>query len=224
MNVNGRTAEHPIDPLFLERWSPRAFTAEPMPHETLLTMLEAARWAASSFNAQPWRFVYALRDTPHWDLLLSLLVPFNQDWAKQASALIFVVSKTTSRSPKTGEEHPSPTHSFDTGAACGFMVLQALKLGWHAHGMVGFDHERAPMTLSVPKDFVVEAAFAIGRLGDASRLHEALQSREKPSDRHSLNQLVFEGHMPKKLVGRPTILAIEGQPQLWQTTVGMDPP
>ena len=153
MNVNGRTAEHPIDPLFLERWSPRAFTAEPMPHETLMTMLEAARWAASS--------------------------------------------KTTSRSPKTGEEHPSPTHSFDTGAACGFMVLQALKLGWHAHGMVGFDHERARMTLSVPKDFVVEAAFAIGRLGDASLLHEALQSREKPSDRHSLNQLAFEGHMRK---------------------------
>ena len=198
MNVNGRTAEHPIDPLFLERWSPRAFRAEPMPHETLLTMLEAGRWAASSFNAQPWRFVYAFRDTPHWDSFLSLLVPFNQDWAKQASALIFAVSKTTSRSPKTGEEHPSPTHSFDTGAACGFMVLQALKLGWHAHGMVGFDHERARVTLSVPKDFVVEAAFAIGRLGDASRLPEALQSREKPSDRHSLNQLAFEGHMRKE--------------------------
>ncbi len=77
------------------------------------------------------------------------------------------------------------------------MVLQALKLGWHAHGMIGFDHERARMTLSVPKGFVVQAVFAIGRLGDASRLHEALQSREKPSDRHSLNQLAFEGHMRK---------------------------
>jgi nitroreductase len=134
MNVNGRTAEYPIDPLFLERWSPRAFTGEPIPHETLLTMLEAARWAASSFNAQPWRFIYAIRDTPPWGSLLSLLVPFNQEWAKHASALVFAVSKTRSRSRKTGEEHPLPTHSFDTGAACGFMVLQALKLGWHAHG------------------------------------------------------------------------------------------
>lgn len=195
MNVNGRTAEYPIDPLFLERWSPRAFTGEPIPHETLLTMLEAARWAASSFNAQPWRFIYAIRDTPPWGSLLSLLVPFNQEWAKHASALVFAVSKTRSRSLKTGEEHPLPTHSFDTGAACGFMVLQALKLGWHAHGMVGFDHERARMTLSVPKNFVVEAAFAIGRLGNASQLDEALRVRERPSDRHPLKLLVFEAYM-----------------------------
>ena len=69
-NVNGRTADHLIDPVFLERWSPRAFAPELMAEETLLTMLEAARWAASSFNAQPWRLVYALRDTPHWNSLL----------------------------------------------------------------------------------------------------------------------------------------------------------
>lgn len=190
-----RSSAYPIDSMFLERWSPRSFTPERMPQETLFTMLEAARWAASSFNAQPWRFVYALRDTPHWNTLLGLLVPFNQEWARQAAVLVFAVSKTTSISMKTGEEHPSPTHSFDTGAACAYMVLQALKLGWHAHGMVGFDHERARTTLSVPPEMAVEAVFAIGRLGSASQLSEALQNREGPSDRLPLAQLAFEGHM-----------------------------
>ena len=94
-----------------------------------------------------------------------------------------------------GEEHPSPTHFLDTGAACAYMALQALKLGWHAHGMVGFDHERACEALSVPAGLVVEAAFAIGRRGHPSQLDEALRSREKPSDRLPLSELAFEGHM-----------------------------
>jgi len=195
VNENLRKADYPIDPMFLERWSPRAFTPEPMTQEALLTILEAARWAASSFNAQPWRFIYALRGTPQWDTALGLLVPFNQEWAKHAAALVFAVSKTTSRSPKTGEEQPSPTHSFDTGAACAYMALQALKLGWHAHGMVGFDHERACEALSVPAGMVMEAAFAIGRRGHPAQLDEALRSREKPSDRVPLTELVFDGHM-----------------------------
>ena len=195
MNVNGRTADHPIDLLFLEHWSPRAFVPEPMPPETLLATLEAARWAASSFNAQPWRFIYALRDTPHWDSFLDLLVPFNQAWAKHASALVFAVSKTTSRSANSGEEHPSPTHSFDTGAACAFMVLQALKLGWHAHGMVGFDHEHARTVLHIPDEFALEAVFALGRKGDILQLDEVLRSREKPSDRLPLAEIAYEGQM-----------------------------
>jgi nitroreductase len=190
-----RISEYPIDSIFLWRWSPRSFTAEPIPQETLFTMLEAARWAASSFNAQPWRFVYALRDTPNWNPLLNLLVPFNQEWARNAAALVFAVSQTTAVSPRTGEEHPSLTHSFDTGAACACMVLQALKLGWHAHGMVGFDQVRARTTLSVAPQMAIEAVFAIGRLGDASQLSEALRSREKPSDRLPLEQIVFEGHL-----------------------------
>ena len=195
MNENLRRAEYPIDSIFLERWSPRAFTTEPMMHETLFTILEAARWAASSFNTQPWRFIYALRGTPQWATVLGLLVPFNQEWAKHAAALVFAVSKTTSRSPKTGEEHPLPTHSFDTGASCAYMTLQALKLGWHAHGILGFDHERAREALSVPAGVAVEVAFAIGRRGNPSRLNEALRTREKPSDRLPLAELAFEGHM-----------------------------
>jgi nitroreductase len=195
MTENTRTPHYPIDSIYLQRWSPRAFTPEPIPLETLFTILEAARWAASSFNAQPWRFIYALRGTPQWDALLSLLAPANREWAQHAAALVFAVSKTTSLSPKTGEEYPSLTHSFDTGAACACMVFQALKLGWHAHGMVGFDHERAPATLSVPPAMAVEAVFAIGRIGDPSTLNEPLRSREKPSGRLPLTELAFEGHM-----------------------------
>jgi nitroreductase len=194
MTVNGRTAHHPIDPMFLERWSPRAFTSETMTRETLLTILEAARWAASSSNAQPWRFVYALRDTEQWDKLFGLLVPFNQGWVKHASALVFAVSLTKSLS-QGGEEKPLPTHSFDTGTACGYLALQALKMGWHAHGMYGIDHERAPSILHVPEGAKVEAAFAIGKLGDKSSLPKELQERETPSDRLPLEQIAFNGEM-----------------------------
>ncbi len=88
-DINSRKANYPIHDMFLERWSPRAMTGEPIQKEDLFTMLEAARWAASSYNSQPWRFLYALRNTPSWERFLDLLVPFNQSWAKGASALVF---------------------------------------------------------------------------------------------------------------------------------------
>ena len=151
--------------------------------------------APSSFNSQPWRFIYSLRNTVHWDKFLGLLVPFNQEWAQHASALVFAVSTTTSRSPRSGEEHPLPTHSFDTGAACACMAFQALKLGWYMHGMVGFDHERARTALNLPVNVAIDAAFAIGGLGDKGLLPEALRTREIPSDRLPIERLVFEGAM-----------------------------
>ena len=192
-DANGRHAAYPIDPMFLERWSPRAFTGEPIDEVDLFTMLEAARWAASSYNSQPWRFLYARRDTPHWERFLNLLVPFNQSWAKSASALVFIVSNSTMRSPGSGKETPSPTHSFDAGTASGYFVLQASRMGWFAHGMVGFDQDRAFTELGVPKGYRVEAVYAVGRLGDRSSLPEELQSREAPSDRLPLEKLAFEG-------------------------------
>jgi nitroreductase len=190
---NGRTADHPIDPMFLERWSPRAFAVESISEQELLTMLEAARWAASSSNAQPWRFLYARRETPYWEKFLNLLVPFNQSWAKNASALVFFISKSTTISPQSGKEEPSPTHSFDAGTASGYFTLQATKMGWFAHGMAGFDHERAPAELAVPEGYRIEAVFAVGRLGDRSTLPPELQEREVPSARLPLEKLAFEG-------------------------------
>ena len=191
--VNGRAADYPIEPMFLERWSPRAFTGERLDETDLLTMFEAARWAPSCYNSQPWRFIYALRDTPHWEGFLNLLVPYNQSWASGASALVIVISNSLMRPPGANKEVPSPTHSFDAGTASGYFALQAYKMGWFTHGMAGFDRERAFAELDVPQGYTVEAAYAVGRLGDPAKLPEALQAREYPSARKPLTELVFEG-------------------------------
>ncbi len=193
MNEAPRQSDYAIDPIFLDRWSPRAFTAEEIAAADLLTMIEAARWAPSSFNAQPWRFVYARRDTPAWGKLLDLLVPFNQSWAKDASALVFFVSKITSRAPGSEEDAPSYTHSFDTGAASANFALQANKLGWFVHGMSGFDVDRAYRELGIPEGYRVEAAYAVGRRAGKEKLPDFLQKREMPSGRMPLVQLAFEG-------------------------------
>ena len=146
--------------MFLERWSPRAFTGEPRSKTDLLTMIEAARWAPSSYNSQPWRFIYARRDTVHWDRFLDLLVPFNRSWAATASALVILVSNSLMRPPGADKDVPSHTHSFDTGTASGYFALQAYKMGWRVHGMVGFDQDRAFAELNVPVGYRVEAAYA----------------------------------------------------------------
>ena len=192
-SANGRTAEYPIEPVFLDRWSPRAFRPEPIAEVDLMTMLEAARWAASNANTQPWRFVYARRDTRAWLPLLDLLVPNNRDSAQHASALVFFVSRELMQSRNSADLVPSPTHSYDTGTASGYFTLQVQLMGWHAHGMYGFDHARSAEVLRIPPDHHVEAVYAVGRIGDASALPEALQAREVPSARLPLAELVHEG-------------------------------
>lgn len=195
-SANHRSSDYPIDSSFLERWSPRAFTSEAMPEADLLTMFEAARWAASSYNSQPWAFVYALRDTPAWPKLLGLLVEFNQSWAQRASALVIVTSNPLMLPPGQEKPVPSHSHSFDTGMATAQFVLQGMKLGYHSHGMIGFDRDRAFAELNVPQGYRVEAAFAVGRLGDKAILPEALQAREQPSDRKPLNASAIAGAFP----------------------------
>jgi nitroreductase len=191
--ANSRTADHPIDPPFLERWSPRAFTDAPISERELLMLLEAARWAPSSFNSQPWRFLYARRHTQHWPQFLGLLSEYNQSSAGNAAALVILVSKTTLLPRGAAQEVPSYTHSLDAGAAWANLALQATRSGWAAHGMAGFDVPRTAADLGVPAGFRVEAAIAIGRPGDKSNLPEPLRAREQPSDRLPLSQLAWEG-------------------------------
>lgn len=193
MNTQPRTSTHPVNELFLNRWSPRAYSGEAIPQETLLTILEAARWAPSASNIQPWRFLYARRDTAAWDAFMNVLIPFNQGWVKNASALLIVLSKKTSVAPGSQEVKPNPSHSLDTGAAWANLALQAHLLGWDAHGMTGMDKDVARQTLNVPEDYAVEMAIAIGKRTDPSILPEGLRERETPSGRMPLESLIAEG-------------------------------
>lgn len=184
-----RSADYPIDKLFLDRWSPRAMTGAPIPHADLLTLFEAARWAPSSYNNQPWRMLYALRDTEHWQTFFDLMVEGNQSWAKNAGALLLFLSKKTF--DYNGK--PSITHSFDAGAAWENLALQGSLKGYVVHGMQGFDYERARNALNVPDDFQIEAMVAVGIPGSAEVLPEKLRSKEAPSDRRKLEETICEG-------------------------------
>lgn len=193
VTTNGRTAEFDADPMFLERWSPRAFTAEPMPQDVLMTLFEAAHWAPSAFNGQPWRFVYAHRETPEWDRLFDVLIPYNQMWVKNASVLMFIISDRF-RHTSGGVAQPLRSHSFDAGTAWGYLALQAHRMGWAAHGMAGFDVAKSYEALGVPEEtFQVEAAIAVGRIADPSVLDEAFRAREVPSHRNPIASFAFEG-------------------------------
>ena len=192
-DTNPRRPEHPVEPLLLDRWSPRAFTGETMPDAELMSLFEAARWAPSSYNSQPWRFLYATRGSAHWDKFLGLLNDFNRSWAKDASVLIVLVSSSTMLPPGADKPVPSHSHSLDAGAAWENLALQATKMGWHAHGMVGFDLDRAFTELNVPVGYRVEQTIAVGRKGDKSLLPEYLQGREMPSDRLKVSEIAFEG-------------------------------
>ena len=190
--INHRRADHPIHSIFLERWSPRAFTGEDISETELLALFEAARWAPSAANLQPWRFIYARRGTAHFARLLDTLDEGNQRWAKNASALVVILSQTH-RTTSNGETRPAYTHAFDTGAAWFALALQTQLAGWHAHAMAGIDRDKAMHLLGVPEHHRVEAALAIGRLADPSSLPDDLREREKPSQRKPIADFGFEG-------------------------------
>jgi nitroreductase len=192
-----RVAEAPIDPHFLLRWSPRAFSDRALKVDQLQILLEAARWSPSSFNAQPWRFIYTLRESPDWETFVSLLMSFNQTWARHAAALMFVVSDTLMPAAPGEQAAPSYSHSFDAGAAWMALALQASKLGLQAHAMTGFHVDQARTTLGIPARFRIEAAIAIGAPGDPASLPEKLRAREKRSFRKSVTEFAYSGHWPK---------------------------
>lgn len=188
-----RQAGHPIDDLFLRRWSPRALSGEEISETELLSLFEAARWAPSSYNGQPWRFLYARRGTPAWQKFFDLMVEFNQGWAVKAAALVVVVSRETF-------EHngkPARTHSFDAGAAWMSLALQATLKGLVAHGMQGFDYDRAKEVLGVPDSYQVEAMVAVGRPGERDDLPEKMRETEQPNSRKSVSEIAFEGGFPQ---------------------------
>ncbi|MDD3798369.1 MAG: nitroreductase family protein [Novosphingobium sp.] len=191
-----RQTEYSIDDLFTRRWSPRAFDGSVLEESALFRLFEAAHWAPSAFNAQPWRFLYALRGGADWERFLDLLIPFNRSWTQSASALIFILSDCHMRNPDGTAKAASHSHAFDAGAAWAQLALQATLDGLHAHGMTGIEFEKAAAELAVPEGFRIEAAVAVGRIGDPATLPEGLREREVPSGRMPVSQLAFAGSFP----------------------------
>ncbi len=181
------------DPQFIRRWSPRAMSGVALGEAEMLQLVEAARWSPSCFNSQPWRLVYALRGSEHWQGHLDLLMDMNQAWAHNAGALIAFVSKQSFE--HNGQ--PAPTASFDTGSAWMALALQARHMGLVAHAMWGFHHDAAPAALGLTDDYRVEAMVAVGHPGEVDDLPEKYRERELPSPRKRLDEIAFAGRLPE---------------------------
>ena len=190
-----RQPDHDVDALFIERWSPRSFTGEPLPDAVLFACLEAARWAPSAQNSQPWRFILSRHGDTAWPAFLEVLNPRNRLWAQRASALILLVSAR--HLVRDGQIAPNRSHSFDTGAAWAAFAHQALLLGWHTHGIGGFDRDAARTGFGVPDDFALETMFAIGVRADADALPEEFRAREAPNGRRPALASLREGHFDR---------------------------
>ena len=155
----------PIHELLQQRFSPRAFEDRSVPRETIHSLLEAARWAASSFNEQPWRFIVATKDDPaDFEKLLGCLVPGNQDWAKTAPVLMLSATRLTF----TRNDKPNRHAYHDVGLAVSQLIVQATTLGLYVHQMAGFDVDRARQSFGIPEGFDPVAAIAIGYSAEAT--------------------------------------------------------
>ena len=189
MSATNRTPDNQVDPIFTERWSQRAMSGEKISHKEKMSLFEASRWAPSSYNDQPWSFIYVERETSAWDKMFNLLVDFNKSWCANAGMLILVVSRNTF----SFNGQPMRTHSFDTGAACENLALQGSIDGLVVHGMEGFDYDKARKEFNIPSNYTIEAMFAVGKPAGKEVLPEALQPQEVPSGRKSVSEFVFEG-------------------------------
>lgn len=194
--------EHPIEEVLQRRWSPLAFSDRAVEPEKLLSMLEAARWAASSYNEQPWSFIVATKDNPEeFNRLLSCLVEGNQEWAKNAPVLMLSVAKLYFE--LNGAENRHAFH--DVGAAAANLATQATALGLEIHQMAGFDVPKAKELYGIVDGYEPVAAIALGYIGDPQILSERLQQREAaPRTRKPLQEFVFTGRwsQPSPLVER----------------------
>ena len=177
---NTRTPECEVDSMFIDRWSPRAFLADPLPEHQIKALFEAARWAPSCFNEQPWFFVYATEPAKR-EKLIAALVPKNQRWAAKCPLLMFALARKNFQEGGRENRHAP----FDTGAAWLSLALQARKLGLYAHAMAGFRQDKAYEILGVSKDdYHIMAAIAVGRKDEsAEELPEDIRAMESPNSR-----------------------------------------
>lgn len=190
-----RQPDHPINPIFHERWSARSFTGETMPVKDIHSMFEAARWAHSSANRQPWRFTYALRGDANFERYVHFLDEGNREWAHKAAAVVIVLSARHTKPTDGSAPRAIGTHSLDTGCALQSLTLQAAMMGYIAHPMGGVLPEKIREELGFSdEDYKVECGIAIGRLAPKEELPERFREREKKSQRRPLDETVFRGH------------------------------
>jgi nitroreductase len=187
-----RLPDHPVDPQFPARWSPRSFSDATLTEGQVLTVLEAARWAPSASNNQPARFVWGLRGDAGFAAILGALVPFNRDWAGKAAALIVVASRDVTVAAD-GKVNPNRWAAFDAGAAWMSLALQVQSMGLVAHAMGGFDVPALAAAVALPEAHSLHAVVAIGHQGPADQLPEGLRAREVPNQRNPLTASAFRG-------------------------------
>lgn len=189
MNDKLADAQYTIEDSVRKRWSPLAFSDHPVEKEKLLSVLEAARWAASSYNEQPWSFIIATKENSvEFEQLLSILAEGNQEWARTAPVLMLTIAKL--HFERNGKENRHAFH--DVGAAAASLAIQAAALDLFVHQMAGFDVAKAKEVYKIPTDYEPVAAIALGYLGNAQTLSESLQQREHhPRTRKPLDKFVF---------------------------------
>jgi nitroreductase len=182
-------AQENVLPVILQRWSPRSFADRDVNPADLRTVFEAARWAASSHNEQPWRFLVGTRDSETYQKILSSLVEFNQLWARTAPVLILGVTRTTF----SHNGAPNRVALYDIGAAAATMCYQATALGLHTHQMAGVNLDVARGLFNVPDEFIFGAAMALGYLGEPAALpNQQMQDQETaPRQRKPLSEFVL---------------------------------
>ncbi|MDI9519858.1 MAG: nitroreductase family protein [Bacillota bacterium] len=180
-----RTTRHPILNEIKTRFSNRALTEKEVPQEAYEAMVEAASFAPSSFNEQPWRFYIARGERK--EKLLQTLTPMNQEWAIRADALVLTVSKQTF----TMNGKPNPWHLSDAGCATGFFMLEAERRGLTAHPMAGFDQKAAREAMGVHEEFALVHVMAVGYPGDFDKLSERNQARNHPAPRKPIEEIML---------------------------------
>ncbi|WP_068775608.1 nitroreductase family protein [Paenibacillus sp. FJAT-26967] len=184
---NTRHAAYDINPIFLNRWSPRAFIDKQISDEILLSLFEAARWAPSASNLQPWRYILA-QTKEEKQLFAEFILPANAEWCLNASVLALLISHTPT--PSGGV---NGSHAFDAGTSWGYLALEATRQGLSAHAMAGFDRDKARNLLNIPQEYEVHAVIAIGYHGNTESLSERNLEREQPSNRRSTVESLYKG-------------------------------
>lgn len=195
MTSRTNPVDHPVHDLIRDRWSPYAFDPRPLPAGTLRSLFEAARWAASSFNEQPWRYLVAERtDEAEFARLMSCLMEGNQEWARNASALVITVARQTF----TRNDAPNAMARHDVGQASALLTVEATHRGLVVHQMGGIFPDRARELYGIPEGYEAVTALAIGYEGEPGMVSEELQARQSgPRTRRPHAEFVFSGAWEK---------------------------